>query len=786
MSTIEKPSARFTKNEIKKTISEVYGIKGSVRQLESYIDQNFHITDQSGKQFVFKIANLSQKKDELDAQIQSMKYVAKHSKAFHVPRVVRASSGEEIAIIQNDRGDTHFTHMLTYLDGTFLSDIESYPPEFLYQFGKFLGSLDKVLKGFDHPATHRDLPWDLKNALHAYQRIASIENPRRRSLVEYFLLQFETFVMPVLPTLRRTVIHNDANDTNVLLKQPDSANSRISGLIDFGDVVYTHTVFELAIATAYMMLNKAEPIMVTSHIVRGYHDVFPLTTSEVEILYYLICARLCISVTMSAYQHKLDPHNEYVTHTEKSAWDLLEKLIEINPERGSTEFKRACYKPVSSRRQGMSHEKLIAIRQQHIGKNLSVSYQKPLKIIGGAMQYLYDDAGKTYLDAVNNVPHVGHCHPRVVKAAQRQMAILNTNTRYLHDSLVSYAQRLISTMPDPLSVCFFVCTGSEANDLALRLARTRTRCKDVIVVDGAYHGTTTSDIEISPYKFDGPGGAGSESHIHKVPMPDIYRGIYKANDPEVSKKYAEHVLEAIQQMQNEGKNIAAFICESLLGCGGQIVLPENYLKEAFRHVRNAGGVCIIDEVQVGFGRVGTHFWGFETQDVVPDIVTLGKPIGNGHPLAAVITTPEIAESFNDGMEYFNTYGGNPVSCAAGLAVLDVIEEEKLQENALNVGKKLKKGLQKLMAKHSIIGDVRGLGLFIGVELVLNRLTLAPAPEQAVYIIERLKEKGILISTDGPLHNVLKIKPPLVFTEANADLLVDALDEILSEDALRYR
>jgi 4-aminobutyrate aminotransferase-like enzyme len=230
--------------------------------------------------------------------------------------------------------------------------------------------------------------------------------------------------------------------------------------------------------------------------------------------------------------------------------------------------------------------------------------------------------------------------------------------------------------------------------------------------------------------------------------------------------------------------VAAFICESLLGCGGQIVLPQHYLKEAYRYVRNAGGVCIADEVQVGFGRVGTHFWGFETQGVVPDIVTLGKPIGNGHPLAAVVTTPEIAASFNNGMEYFNTFGGNPVSCAIGLAVLDVIEEERLQENARKVGMHLMSGLRRLMEKHTLIGDVRGLGLFVGIELVLDREKLVPAAAQASYIANRMKERGILLSTDGPFHNVLKIKPPLVFTEENADFLVGTLDEILGEDLAR--
>ena len=400
------------------------------------------------------------------------------------------------------------------------------------------------------------------------------------------------------------------------------------------------------------------------------------------------------------------------------------------------------------------------------------------------MQYLYDEEGRAYLDAVNNVSHVGHCHPRVVRAGQEQMAVLNTNTRYLHDNLVHYARRICETLPEPLSVCFFVCSGSEANELALRLARTHTQRKDLIVVDVAYHGNTTSLIEISPYKFEGPGGAGATPYVHKVPMPDIYRGEYKQDDAQAGEKYGRYIQQTLLEMERNGSDVAAFICESLLGCGGQIVLPQHYLKEAYRYIRNEGGVCIADEVQVGFGRVGTHFWGFETQGVVPDIVTMGKPIGNGHPLAAVATTPEIAASFNNGMEYFNTFGGNPVSCAIGLAVLDVIAEEGLQKNARRVGTHLIDGLKTLMGKHAIIGDVRGLGLFLGIELVLDRRTLTPAPEQAPYIANRMREHGILLSTDGPFHNVLKIKPPLVFTEENADFLVSTLDDILGEDLAR--
>jgi 4-aminobutyrate aminotransferase-like enzyme/Ser/Thr protein kinase RdoA (MazF antagonist) len=432
--------------------------------------------------------------------------------------------------------------------------------------------------------------------------------------------------------------------------------------------------------------------------------------------------------------------------------------------------------------QEANFQETLEKRRTLLGRNLSVSYEHPLKIVRGWMQYLYDDAGRAYLDVYNNVPLVGHSHPRVVRAAQEQLALLNTNTRYLHDNVNRYAERLTQKLPDPLRVCFFVNSGSEANELALRLARAHTGREDVIVLEHAYHGHTNTLIDISPYKFDGPGGRGKKPWVHVAPLADDYRGLYRRGDTEAGAKYARHVAEILQRTRAEGRATAAFIAETLPSVGGQIVFLSRYLQEVYKHVRAAGAVCIADEVQAGFGRLGTHFWGFETQGVVPDIVVLGKPIGNAFPLAAVVTTKEIAASFANGMEFFSTFGGNPVACAAGLAVLDVLEEEKLQENALRVGTHLKSGLQALQQRHALIGDVRGSGFFLGVDLVLDRTTREAAPLQASYVVNRLRECGILTGTDGPHHNVIKLRPPLVFTEKDADLFVSTLDAILQEDA----
>jgi 4-aminobutyrate aminotransferase-like enzyme len=418
----------------------------------------------------------------------------------------------------------------------------------------------------------------------------------------------------------------------------------------------------------------------------------------------------------------------------------------------------------------MTKTELLKRRAQLLGSNLSIGYRNPVHIVRGEMQYLYDADRRQYLDAYNNVAHVGHCHPRVVKAGQEQMAVLNTNTRYLGDLVIRYAEQLAATLPSSLSVSFFVNSGSEANELALRLARAHTRAQNLIVLDHAYHGNTTTLIDISPYKHNGPGGNGPPAWVHMVPLPDTYRAQYQADE------YAQHVVEAIGELRES--TLCGFIAESLPSVGGQIVLPQGYLEKVYTTVRAAGGVCIADEVQTGYGRIGTHFWGFERYGVVPDIVVLGKPIGNGHPIGAVITTREIAASFANGMEFFSTFGGNNVSCAIGLSVLEVIHDEQLQAHALRVGSRMLEGLKELMSRYEMIGDVRGSGLFLGVELVKDRDSREPATEAADDVVNALRDEGILLGTDGPSHNVIKIRPPMPFSSADADRLVSTLDHVL--------
>ena len=1026
MSSIVKHAPRFTCEDAIDIARERYAIDASAEALPSERDQNFHLTAASGVEYVLKIANALDRVEVLELQNKAMMHIAAcrqraAAELRFCPEVCPDLDGGTIATLAGVNDDTHLVRLLTYLPGQTLAKTKPHDQGLLRSLGHFLGRIDTFLQDFEHPAAQRDFHWNLTNAgkvIDAYANLIKI--PAKQALVQRFLDRFQSHAEPQLPALPTGIIHNDANDYNVLVEPVDKWHNRVSAVIDFGDMVHTCTVCEPAIACAYAMLNKADPLSAAHAVVAGYHATHPLTADELRVLFDLICMRLCMSVCLCAHQYHLEPDNEYLRISEQPAWALLAKLDAVHPRLAHYVLREACdlppvpqtqkivswlqekaphfesvvdadlhspdtlvldmsigstllgadveatdmhivtqrvfaqmeaagspvgigryaearpfyttnlfqtpaeerpiartihlgidiylphgmpvYAPLEGRihsfqnnsghldygptlilehatdagerfytlyghlgmaalcgiksgmqvhkgrllahigaidvnggwpphlhfqimvdtldmvgdfpgvaaprlrkiwtsicpdpnlilgipkncfpPQGHSPDNILAIRRANLGRNLSIAYRQPLKIVRGRGQYLFDDQGEMYLDGVNNVCHVGHCHPRVVAAAQAQMPVLNTNTRYLHDHIITYSQRLLAKFPAPLRVCFFVCTGSEANELALRMARTYTGQKDLISVEGAYHGNTQGLIDISPYKHDGPGGRGAPPWVHTLRMPDGYRGPHKGQGAATGVAYARYVQNAIKKIQNSGKGLAAFICESLLGCGGQIVLPDNYLPEAFRAVRQAGGLCIVDEVQVGFGRVGSHFWAFETQGVIPDIVTLGKPMGNGHPLAAVITTPEIADAFANGMEYFNTFGGNPVSCAIGMAVLDVIAEENLQANAQKAGARLLQGFEGLKTKYPLLGDVRGLGLFVGVELVTDRQTLAPAAEHADYIINRMKAHGILISTDGPLHNVLKLKPPLVFSAQNADRVVETLDKILQADCLQ--
>jgi 4-aminobutyrate aminotransferase-like enzyme len=417
---------------------------------------------------------------------------------------------------------------------------------------------------------------------------------------------------------------------------------------------------------------------------------------------------------------------------------------------------------------------LLARRKRLLGPAYSLFYRNPLHIVRGEGVWLYGADGRRYLDMYNNVPHVGHCHPKVVEAIARQSSLLNTHTRYLHELVLEYAERLTATLPSGLDVAMFSCTGTEANELALRIARAVTGGAGFVVTDCSYHGNSQAVSEITT-EYGAPDTL--PAHVVAVPAPDVYRGRYRGED--AAERYASQVNDAVETLRSRGIAPAALVLDTIVSSDGVVAVPPGYLTRAAAAIRAAGGLFIADEVQPGFGRTGERFWGFELDHVVPDIVTMGKPMGNGYPLAATVMRGDIAEAFARQTRYFNTFGGNPVAAAAGLAVLDVIQAEQLQQNALEIGRYLSAGIEQLAGRHEHLGDLRGTGLFLALELVGDRDSRTPATDYAERLVEALRDEGVLTNTIGRHENILKLRPPMVISRENADMFLAILARVLN-------
>ena len=993
----------------------------SAKPLPSERDQNFLISTAT-ERWVLKISNGQESNHAIAGQNQMLEHLGRSLQLC--PEIRNALDGSSSIEVSGKSGSSHIVRIVSFLEGRPLADVKYRSDKLLRSIGIRIAELTDALDGFEHPSFHRPFHWDLAEGVNVVSARLHLINDNQLKQIELCLAEYQRYVLPIADSLPQSIIHNDANDGNVVVSEQQHGQTadRVTGLIDFGDAVYSYTVAELAIAIAYAILESDDPLLAACEMVAGYTSRRQLSDNELTALFGMIRLRMCVSAAIAAEQQSIRPDDKYLSvsqapirstlpalcsipynvaigmfrnaaglppvpqsrpivdwidsqHTffafpiertpasrlvpvDLSAASVLltgdpseltvhdvdqavKRAVEVGSENdvvspiavgryleprllysgqqyssgenglrhfdverrtihlgidlfasartpvfavldGIVERVDVCADPLDygtliilrhdpadgitfftlyghvssdcqtliagqsvhkgqkiaelgppddnggwsphlhfqlttdlldirhnfpgvcrrSQQQvwaqicpdpsallGVEHAayesekervtETLKRRRRNLGRSLSIGYRKPLKLVRGWKHFLFDESGHRYLDAYNNVPHVGHAHPRIVAALNSQAALLNTNTRYLHDLQNEFAEALCATMPEPLSVCYFLNSASEANELALRLARSATGRKDVIVLEDAYHGNSTSLIDISPYKHNGPGGNGPPNWVHTVPVADVYRGDYR--DPETAgTQYANEVLAALNQLSDSDRNICAFIAESCPSVGGQIVFPDGYLNAVYKYVRAAGGICIADEVQTGYGRLGRYFYGFEQQHVIPDIVVLGKPIGNGHPLAAVVTTDAIADSFNNGMEFFSTFGGNCVSCAVGLEVLRTIDDERLPQNATDVGRELLAQLAQLKDKYTIIGDVRGIGFFIGVELVREHSTLEPAGVEASFIANRMRDRGVLLGIDGPHHSVVKIRPPMTFDPAAATILLTAFEESILE------
>jgi 4-aminobutyrate aminotransferase-like enzyme/Ser/Thr protein kinase RdoA (MazF antagonist) len=749
-------------------VEMAYGFRGSLHRLAGE-SENYLIKLPDGKQFVLKLVFEGSSRERILLEHAAVEAVFESDVGVALPRLVPDRSGNIVTALEIGESSPELARLLQFVPGDAWGDKAPASAELLIALGKLIARLAEALSPLDLPAARQTHNWDLASADSHWSNIVLIADRDRRRLLAR---QFERWAAAAqdLSSVSHGLIHGDLNDENLLI-----TDGQLAGILDFGDTLHNPLICDLAISLAYVLLDEPEPWRAGAQVVSGYHAVRPLSTTELELLYPLICARLGMTLVTAAKRRQINPERAAWFVHEERAWAFLEQHGDCDPTDIADQLVTLInVRPYPDR--GVPATDLLVRRRAITSAAKSISFSHPVKFVRGRSAYLIDERGRPFLDMYNNVCHVGHCHPYVVKAGQQQMARLNTNTRYLTEAHVAYAEQLAARLPPTLNTVFLVNSGTEANELALRLACTHTGHEDLLVLENAYHGHTRRLIDVSPYKFMGRGGKGSaEPWVHVVPMPDGFRGMYKGETIETGNAYGDAVGATIREFE---RPIAAFLAETLPSCGGQVIPPPGYFETAFRHVRAAGGVCILDEVQVGFGRVGSHFWAFEDYDVVPDIVVMGKPIGNGHPMGAVVCTREIAQSFEStGMEFFSTFGGNPVSCAIGQAVLDVIDNEGLQEHARTTGIYFLDALRELEHKFVCVADVRGRGLFLGIELVESD-GITPATELAGHVVDALCEQRILTGTDGPAENVIKIKPPMVVTQTDIDRFVLELDLIL--------
>jgi ethanolamine-phosphate phospho-lyase len=726
----------------------------SAKPLDGYGSINYKVTLENGDHYLVKIY----KSTESKRVIEEERIIALVQKKLELNLPVAVT----LPIADSVPNDVYI-RISKFIEGTALTKalasdaVLAEIADAAAQMLKGLQSIESdMIKAYEHD-------WNLKDALRNQSKIHYIINPADKKIVQYYFSVFENEIVPKFPSLRKSIIHSDLNEANIIIK-----DSKVNGFIDFGDVSYAPVVCELAVLLAYIMILFPDSYFDKAKIIiQHFHKIFPLTEADIEVLPALIAMRLCVSVCNSAEAKANKADTEYILISEKPAWYLLHQLVSISPIYIINQFKQFAGFEIDA----PDASQLLERRKKTASPSLSLSYNKPIHMSSALFQYMFDAKGNTYLDAYNNIPHVGHSHPAIVEAGIKQMRLLNTNTRYLYDSFANYTENLLSLFPASLDKAMLVNSGSEASDLATRIARTVTGKRGMAILEWSYHGNTQNGIHISSYKFDRKGGKGAQDWILRLPLPKAYNGQHKT-----AEAYFIEAKHLIEEFENAGNALAGFIAEPISGCGGQVPLMEGYLKLLVPYLKQKNILVISDEVQTGFGRLGQWFWGFEMHGIVPDMVVLGKPIGNGHPMGAVITTKAITETFNNGMEFFSSFGGNPVSCEIGNALINTIKQEGLQQNALEVGTYWMQQLNALKNNFPLLGNVRGAGLFIGVECIDEQgkeNTLL-----AQQIKEGLKDAYILASTDGPLDNTLKMKPPLCFTKDNVDRFIIEMAKVL--------
>ena len=987
-------------------VETAWGGQATLEMLYGEHDLNFRLIDAHGVSRIVKVMRAGCEAAELDYQIAMMGRLS-DVPGVPVSRVVPTMAGKAYTQLSDEHGHPRFIWQIAMLPGATL-DHHKLTISLVEQIGATAAHMHQALQDFEHPGLHRDIKWDLRAANWIGDYLSVFDDkPAVQSQIRDLLEWYREDGQPLLRSLPAQAIHNDLNQQNLLATHGVGVGPQLSGVIDFGDSLYSPKIVDLAIAGAYLAMDQDQPVEAVAALVTGYCQVLPLSAAELDALWPLLLMRLAVSVTNSGLRKVEFPNDPYVVISEKPALDLLAFARDLDPRLVALRLRHAAQLPIDTlsaldvpapecamfnvdvtdanvldltpnnvqlaankiqpdprelelvvqdasrganvvlgrygearliyggaafgptdhlaRRRRTIHigvdvflpagtdvravlpGKVVSASYRpdahdyggtlivehagangvpfralygHLSKasvdrapvgrvfaagdvvaylgaveenggwpphlhfqisgmdaplnpglwpgvvdpdswdlwqalypnparllgvadgildarpsktadmqkrrgavtaaNLKLSYRDPIHMVRGQGSILVDADGRRYLDAYNNVPHVGHAHPHVAGQIAAQVQRLSTNTRYLSDLHLDYVEHLLSLFPSDLDTCFLVNSGSEANEVAMRLASTYTGRKDMAVSEVGYHGITQKTLEISHYKFAGPGGQGQADWVHVLPIPNTFSGPFQGLD--AGQQYAQQAASLIGSIGEDQQTLAGCFLEIFPSVGGQLIPPSGYLASLEQAVKKEGALFIADEVQTGLGRLGHHMWAFEQQGLKPDIVVLGKPIGNGHPMGAVITRKEIADTFSNGMEFFSTFGGSTVSCAAGKAVLEVMEAENLPDRAAKSGAMLLEGLTSLFANTPLNVDVRGLGLFLGIEVCHEDGT--PATELVGDFVNAMRQRRVLIGSDGPHDSVLKIRPPICFEEADATFFLEAMDDSMKARGLR--
>jgi 4-aminobutyrate aminotransferase-like enzyme/Ser/Thr protein kinase RdoA (MazF antagonist) len=765
---------RFPLARLAACAREHWDIAGEFSPLEGERDQNHRVTSAAGASFVLKVSAAGEGEGAVDFQIAALRHLERCAPDLPVPRIIASRTGNDREWLAAADGTRHMVRLLSWLPGMPASQGAPLTVGTLRNLAAFQARLARGLQGFFHPHARHFVAWDIQRALLLESGVQAWVADDAKALLAGFSARVARDILPRLPGLRAQVVHSDGHDGNLLRAGP--ASDEIVGVIDFGDMVHAPLVQDLAVTLASFARHGDMSLDNAVAQVEAWNAVLPLQDEELEVLHDLTLFRLATALALYDFRiHATDKPAAWLVRERPEIVMALSKFLSLDRDAVHERYRTACGR-VGRAPASVDFGELRERRARALGPSYRLFYDRPVHLVRGEGAWLWDAEGRRYLDCYNNVASVGHCHPHVVAALSRQAATLNTHTRYLHDNIVRYAERLAATMPGDLRVCYFVCTGTEANDLAIRIARVVSGHEGVIVSDDSYHGNSNvvGAASTSMYpKSEQP------AWLATVPPPDGFRGEFRYGTPDIGRRYGAKIDGAIAALAGRGQGAAAWLCDVIFDSNGTILPPPGYLDYTARAIRAAGGLYIADEVQSGFYRTGDEMWGFRYAEAVPDIVTLGKPIGDGHPIGAVITTPAIAAKFAQKFSYFNTFGGNPVSAAVGMAVLDVLEREGIQQNVIAAGQVLSAGLAELAARHPLVADVRGKGLFWGLEIVRDLATRAPAVAETDRIMNLLREDGFLLGRTGAFNNVLKIRPPLVFTPEYARVLLDGLDRALA-------